>query len=471
MLKPQRPLISLDTDLSAVVEEEMYVGFSSSTGNFVEDHYILSWSFTTNGTAPPLDVTNLPSLVRKKLWRLSKGFISGVTVASAVLVFLAAAGIVSWVKSLKEREEDVEEWELEYWPHRFPYKELSLATNGFKEQLVLGHGGFGWVYRGVLPSSGVEVAVKCITREFTKGMKGFIAEIASMGRLQHRNLVQLRGWCRRNKQLFIVYDYMPNGSLDKLIFGNPVQLLGWSQRYNIVKGVATGLLYLHEQWEKRVVHRDIKSSNVLLDSEMNGRLGDFGLARLYDHSENPQTTHVVGTLGYIAPELIHTGKATPSSDVFSFGALLLEVACGRKPVDPGKDAEEVILVEWVWELYTKHRLLDTADPKLCGDFAAEEMEMVLKLGLLCSHPESECRPTIRLACQVLEGEAPLTDLDMASFDVSVMTPSGFCPGDAHASSAFRGEMVSSSRSTMRHTSVSDNSYICDSSGPSIRSGH
>ncbi|KAH9309767.1 hypothetical protein KI387_037678, partial [Taxus chinensis] len=184
------------------------------------------------------------------------------------------------------------------------------------------------------------------------------------------------------------------------------------------RGVAAGLLYLHEQWEKRVVHRDIKSSNVLLDSEMNGRLGDFGLARLYDHSDNPQTTHVVGTLGYIAPELIHTGKATPSSDVFSFGALLLEVACGRKPVDPAKDAEQVVLLEWVWELYTKQRLLDTADPKLCGDYAAEEMEMVLKLGLLCSHPESERRPTIRLACQVLEGEAPLPDLDIASFDVS-----------------------------------------------------
>jgi serine/threonine protein kinase len=186
-----------------------------------------------------------------------------------------------------------------------------------------------------------------------------------------------------------------------------------------LKCVAAGLLYLHEEWEKRVIHRDIKSSNVLLDSELNGRLGDFGLARLYDHSENPQTTHVVGTLGYIAPELIHTGKATPSSDVFSFGVLLLEVACGRRPVDPLKDAEQMILVEWVWGLYTEGRLLEASDPKLEKDgYDVGEMEKVLKLGLLCSHPEPENRLGIRHVCQILEGEAPLPDIRRPSFNVS-----------------------------------------------------
>ncbi|XP_057833755.2 L-type lectin-domain containing receptor kinase SIT2 [Cryptomeria japonica] len=462
--KPQRPLISLDMDLSTIVEEEMYVGFSAATGNFVEDHYVMAWSFSTNGTAPPLDVSVLPSFANDDSSHLSNGFIAGVTAASAVLVFVTATGIVMWVRRTKEKEETVEDWELEYWPHRFPYEDLSVATNGFSEDQVLGHGGFGRVYHGVLPNSGVPVAVKCITREFGEGMKGFIAEITSMGRLQHRNLVQLRGWCRRQKQLFIVYDYMPNGSLDKLIFGNPTAVLRWCERYNILKGVAAGLLYLHEQWEKRVVHRDIKSSNVLLDSELNGRLGDFGLAKLYDHSENPQTTHVVGTLGYIAPELIHTGKATPSSDVFSFGALLLEVACGRRPVDPSNDAEQVVLVEWVWGLYTRESLLDAADPKLQGDYGVEEMERVLKLGLLCSHPAAERRPGIRLAWQILEVEAPLPPLDIASFSPAVMTPRGFFSSNGRASFCGSG-------SKSRHTSGLDNSFCsADSCSQSLTSG-
>jgi serine/threonine protein kinase len=412
--RPQRPLISLKIDLQSVLQEKMFVGFAAATGNFVEDHYILAWSFTTDGTAPALDISGLPSFAIVYSKPPSKGFIAGVTVAALVLLSLVLVAVI--LNRTKDRE-TIEEWEKEFWPHRFVYKDLRIATNGFREDNILGHGGFGKVYRGVLPGSGQEVAVKCITKEFTEGMKGFVAEISSMGRLQHRNLVQLRGWCRRQKQLFIVYDYMPNRSLDKFIFGNPTTVLPWAQRHAILKGVAVGLLYLHEQWEKRVIHRDIKSSNVLLDSELNGRLGDFGLARLYDHGENPETTHVVGTLGYIAPELIRTGKATPSSDVFSFGALLLEVACGRKPVDPCKDAEEMVLVEWTWELYTKGRLLDAADPKLGKGYDVEEMERVLKLGVLCSHPDPESRLSMRHVCKILEGEAPLPDLHTAWINV------------------------------------------------------
>ncbi|KAK1275095.1 L-type lectin-domain containing receptor kinase IV.1 [Acorus gramineus] len=140
-------------------------------------------------------------------------------------------------------------------------------------------------------------------------MREFVAEIVSIGRLRHRNIVQLLGYCRRKGELLLVYDYMSNGSLDKLLFeGTKKDELGWSQRFHIVRGVASGLLYLHEGWEQLVIHRDVKSSNVLLDGDLNGRLGDFGLARLYDHGTDPLTTHVVGTLGYIAPEFSMTGK-------------------------------------------------------------------------------------------------------------------------------------------------------------------
>eukprot|EP01018_Ginkgo_biloba_P006600 Gb_30169 [translate_table: standard] len=443
--RPQKPLISRNNiQLSNVLEDQMYVGFSSATGILVEDHYILAWSFNTNGMAPSLDLSHLPLFIPPKSKYRSTRFIAGVAVLFSLVLVVGILAVFMWFKRMQGRE-IIEDWELEFWPHRFLYKDLSIATKGFREEQVLGCGGFGRVYRGVIPSSGLEVAVKCITKEVTEGMKDFIAEITSMGRLQHRNLVQLRGWCRNKKQLFIVYDYMANGSLDRMIFGNPKTVLPWCQRYNILKGIAAGLLYLHQQWEKRVVHRDIKSSNVLLDSDMNGRLGDFGLARLYDHSENPQTTHIVGTLGYIAPELIQTGKATPSTDVFSFGVVLLEVACGRKPVDPSKEPEQVVLVEWVWELYAEGRVMDAVDARLCNEYDVEEMEKVLHLGLFCSHPQPEGRLSARKVLQILEGEAPLPLLAVPS---SIMSSPYF---------HYRDTMSYSSSSKSSHSKFNKNS--------------
>lgn len=415
--RPQKPLIWQKIDLQNVLQEKMFVGFSAATGNFIEDHYVLAWSFSNEGTAPALDISHLPSFTKIYSKRPSHRWIAGVTVGTLVLLFVVVAAV--FFRRAKHRE-IVEEWEKEFWPHRFAYRELNIATNGFRDENVVGEGGFGSVYRGLLSSNGHEVAVKSLMKEVTEGMKGFVAEISTLGRTQHRNLVPLRGWCRMQKQLFIVYDYMPNGSLDKLIFGNPMTILPWTRRYGILKGVAAGLLYLHEEWEKRVIHRDIKSSNVLLDSELNARLGDFGLARLYEHTENPGTTRVMGTVGYIAPELTKTGKATPSSDVFSFGVLLLEVACGRKPVDPSMDAERLVLVDWVSVLYAQGKQLDAADPKMGNEYDTGEMEVVLKLGLLCSHPEAERRLSIRQVSQILEGEAPLPDIHMDSYRVNVM---------------------------------------------------
>ena len=155
----------------------------------------------------------------------------------------------------------------------------------------------------------------------------------------------LLGYCRRKGELLLVYDYMSNGSLDKYLFNQPHVTLSWSQRFQVIKGAASGLLYLHEGWDQVVIHRDVKVSNVLLDGELNGRLGDFGLARLYDHRTDPQTTHVVGTLGYLAPEYTRSNKATTSTDVYAFGAFMLEVACGRRPIQANEDS---ILVDWVF---------------------------------------------------------------------------------------------------------------------------
>ncbi|XP_057829890.2 L-type lectin-domain containing receptor kinase IV.1-like [Cryptomeria japonica] len=403
--RPEKALLSKkELDLDGIMQDQMYVGFSASTGNspLLEDNYILTWSFATdNNKAPDLDILNLPSFYVKipKFYHSAK-FISITIVFLAALTLGIILSSFYWLKRINYIE-SYEKWELQYWPHRFGFRELSLATKSFRDDNLLGYGGFGCVYRGTLPS-GHKVVVKCIMKDCTEGMKEFVAEISSLGRLQHRNLVPIMGWCRKNKQLFIVYDYMSNGSLDSNLF-SPELNHTWPQRYKILTDVAVGLLYLHEHWEKCVVHRDIKSSNVLLDHDQNGRLGDFGLARLYDHSEKPQTTHVVGTLGYIAPELIHSVKASPSTDVFSFGALMLEVACGRKPVD----AQGLILVQWVWDLYANKRLLDVVDQRLGGNYDNGEAEIVLVLGLVCSNPDPQERPSIKQVLQILCGEAAL----------------------------------------------------------------
>jgi serine/threonine protein kinase len=233
-----------------------------------------------------------------------------------------------------------------------------------------------------------------------------------MGRLRHRNLVQLLGYCRLKGELLLVYDYMPNGSLDQFLYSNEKPNLNWLQRFRIIRGVAFGLLYLHEEWEQIVLHRNVKASNVLLDAEFNGKLGDFGLARLYDHGSNPQTTHVVGTVGYLAPELYRTGRATTYSDVFAFGAFMLEVACGRRPIELQAQGllERAFLVEWVSECWRRGAILDASDPRLEGNYVVEEMVLALKLGLLCSHAVPTTRPSMKRVMHFLDGDADLREL-------------------------------------------------------------
>uniref|UniRef100_A0A8R7RD27 non-specific serine/threonine protein kinase n=1 Tax=Triticum urartu TaxID=4572 RepID=A0A8R7RD27_TRIUA len=318
-------------------------------------------------------------------------------IASAVVVLVAGAALGLLVRRRLRYTEVREDWEMEFGPHRFAYKDLLHATNGSKDKHLLGTGGFGMVYKGVLPASGVEIAVKKVSHGSKQGMKEFIAEIVSIGRIKHRNLVQLLGYCRRKDELILVYDYMPNGSLDKYLYnqGDGDGLtLDWAQRLQVIKGVACGLHYLHERWEKIVIHRDVKSSNVLLDKEMNGRLGDFGLAKLYEHGTNPQTTRVVGTTGYLAPELVRTGKATPLTDAFAFGTFMLEVACGRRPIKQDEQGNQILLPDWVLEHLHRESLVEAADPRLQHEYNSDEVCLILKIGLLCSHPSPSARPTM-----------------------------------------------------------------------------
>ncbi|RVW95931.1 L-type lectin-domain containing receptor kinase VII.1 [Vitis vinifera] len=375
--RPQRPLLSVALNLSDVFLDDMYVGFTAATGRLVESHRILAWSFSNSNfsLSSELITSGLPSFVppKKSIFQ-SKGFIAGITVGVFFCVVFCSVFswfLIRWKRLRARRREGMEEWELEYWPHRITHQEIEAATNGFSEENVIGTGGNGKVYKGVL-EGGAEIAVKRISHENDQGMREFVAEISSLGRLKHRCLVSLRGWCKReNGSFMLVYDYMENGSLDKRVFEcEESQILIFKDRIRVLKDVASGVLYLHEGWESKVLHRDIKASNVLLDRDMNGRLGDFGLARMHGHDKVGSTTRVVGTVGYLAPEVIRTGRASAQTDVFGFGELVLAL---------------------------DERLRSR------GELDEEEVEKVLHLGLLCTYPDPSARPTMRQVVKILEG--------------------------------------------------------------------
>ncbi|CAL5030850.1 unnamed protein product [Urochloa decumbens] len=411
--RPRKPLISAPVNLSSVgADTTAYVGFSAATGVIFTRHYVLGWSFAMGGgaAAPALDASRLPKLPRFGPKPRSKVLEIVLPIATAAFVLALLVGVFLVVRRRVRYAEVREDWEVEFGPHRFSYKELYHATRGFKNKQLLGTGGFGRVYKGVLPKSNLEIAVKRVSHDSKQGMKEFIAEVVSIGHLRHRNLVQLLGYCRRKGELLLVYDYMPNGSLDKYLHDKTKQVLDWEQRFQIIKGVASGLLYLHEDWEQVVIHRDIKASNVLLDADMNGRLGDFGLARLYDHGVDPQTTHVVGTMGYLAPELVRTGKATPVTDVFAFGVFVLEVTCGRRPLGCIAPDDQNVLLDWVQEHERKGAALDTVDARLCGKYDADEARLAIRLGLMCAHPLPDARPGMRQVVQYLDGDAPMPEV-------------------------------------------------------------
>ncbi|PUZ72619.1 hypothetical protein GQ55_2G409400 [Panicum hallii var. hallii] len=422
LARPKKPLLQTTVDLSDVVQDAAYVGFTSATGVLFSRHFVLGWSFGLDGPAPALNISVLPALPPAGPKPRSKVLVIVLPIASATLVFAVGIAIYVLVRRRIKYAELREDWEIAFGRHRFSYKDLFHATKGFSDKQLLGAGGFGSVYKGVLRKSNTEteVAVKKVSHESKQGMKEFITEVASMGRLRHRNLVQLIGYCRRKGELLLVYDYMPNGSLDKYLYDRSKGGLDWPQRFRIIRGVASGLLYLHEDWEQVVIHRDVKASNVLLDAEMNGRLGDFGLARLYDHGADAHTTHVVGTMGYLAPELGHTGKATPATDVFAFGAFLLEVTCGRRPIEQDEHGNHTVLVDWVTGRWRRGLIIDAADTMTPDGFNPDEVSLVLKLGLLCSHPLPNARPTIRQVMQYLDGDMVLPDLSPEHFGFTVM---------------------------------------------------
>ncbi|KAL7166288.1 hypothetical protein ACSBR2_037044 [Camellia fascicularis] len=288
-------------------------------------------------------------------------------------------------------------------PQLFPYKKLSKATRNFSKDNLLGTGGFGSVYKWVMSKPPTTIAVKKINATSKQGEKEYLAEICTISHLRHKNLLQLQGWCDDHDQLLLVYEYMPNGSRDYFI-GKDNTFLDWATRYKVLLGLASTLVYLHEECGNPVVHRDVKPNNVMLDSQYNAHIGDFGLARVLQN-EASVTTRIAGTLGYLAPEVSFTSRATPESNVYNFGMAVLEVVCGKRSKGI---MDENNLVDSVWTLYEKgvDALLDCVDRLVEGKFDEEEVKRSLVVGLACLHPDFMLRPRMRKVVQVFM-EPPL----------------------------------------------------------------
>ncbi|KAK6136960.1 hypothetical protein DH2020_029297 [Rehmannia glutinosa] len=288
----------------------------------------------------------------------------------------------------------------------FTYKELHAATNGFGEDYKLGEGGFGSVYWGKT-SDGLQIAVKKLKSMNSKAEMEFAVEVEVLGRVRHKNLLGLRGYCAGNDQRLIVYDYMPNLSLLSHLHGQfaaEVQL-DWKKRMKIALGSAEGLLYLHHEVTPHIIHRDIKASNVLLDSNFEPLVADFGFAKLIPEGVSHMTTRVKGTLGYLAPEYAMWGKVSESCDVYSFGILLLEIVTGRKPIEKLPGGIKRTITEWAEPYITKGRIKDVVDPKLRGNFDENQLIQTINVAALCVQNEADKRPTMKEVVALLKGKA------------------------------------------------------------------
>lgn len=306
-----------------------------------------------------------------------------------------------------------------------PFFDLSTivtATDDFSSDKMLGHGGFGIVYKGSLPDE-QEIAVKRLSRTSGQGIEEFKNEVKLIAKLQHRNLVRLFGCCIDKEERMLIYEYMPNRSLDLFIFDkNRRSLLDWTKRFQIIIGIARGVLYLHQDSRLKIIHRDLKASNVLLDASMNPKISDFGMARMFgDDQIEANTNRVVGTYGYMSPEYAMDGLYSTKSDVFSFGVLALEIICGKKNNFQFEDSS-LNLVGQIWDLWLEGKALDIVDSTLGRSYSSHEAMRCIQIGLLCVQENAIDRPTMLDVVFMLGNDATLPRPKKAAFSFKNSAP-------------------------------------------------
>ncbi|CAK9251061.1 unnamed protein product [Sphagnum jensenii] len=332
------------------------------------------------------------------------GFVLGiVTLVLGIMLHRSKKHVHVLLKNIKE---------LDIKAKRFEYNELRIATKNFAKERKLGAGAYGVVYKGILANN-IEVAVKQLFIKTKQGSADFLNEILLISNLQHRNLTTLQGYCLHGKEMLLVYEFVDFCDLEKFLFDASgaylCQVMNWSTRMKICLGVAQGLYYLHVSSQTRIIHRDIKASNILLDKDLNPKIADFGLARpIRDGRTEIMTQQCVGTIGYLAPEYILYGQLSDKADVYSFGVLLLETISGKKNQDPTRSEVEVYLPTRAWKLYTKNRLMDLVDPRLqLNNSESFEVQRILETAILCVQISPEKRPSMFRVVAMLGGDATI----------------------------------------------------------------
>lgn len=351
---------------------------------------------------PPRSRRNPESLNSKLL-----GSIGGTALVSCLVLFICWLR-VRWRRRYNragEGEGEREESRLVY----FDYQMLREATKGFEARNKIGQGGFGEVYKGIL-RDGTPVAVKKLfPRQSSQAVAEFHTEFEAISGVLHRNILRLLGYCTHRQKRFLVYEFMPNRSLDIHLFGERGIFLKWEGRFQIITGIARGLAYLHEHSRVSVVHRDIKAANILLDDNLHPKIADFGLAKLFPDDRSHITTNVGGTIGYMAPEYVVHGHLTQKADVYSYGVLVLEILSGRKCMDPRLASP--ILLQWAWSLYERNESINIVDPKLevQGMFEnqKEQVLRVVLIAFLCVQGVSSQRPSMSMVLTMLTGDSEI----------------------------------------------------------------
>ncbi|KAK4765361.1 hypothetical protein SAY86_026451 [Trapa natans] len=296
----------------------------------------------------------------------------------------------------------------------FSFESLVAATKDFHHTHKLGQGGFGSVYRGKL-NDGREIAVKKLSLTSIQGKKEFVNEVKLLARVQHRNVVNLLGYCIHGEEKLLVYEYVINQSLEKHFFKSPrKEELNWKRLHDIISGIAKGLLYLHEESHSCIIHRDIKASNILLDEKWVPKIADFGMARLFPENQTHVNTRIVGTSGYMAPEYMMHGYLSKAADVFSFGVVVLELISGRRNSSINLDVDAHNLVDWAYKQYKKGRSLEIVERTLAASEATDQIAKCIQVGLLCVQSNPKLRPDMgRVVVMLSRKHGTLDDLQIS----------------------------------------------------------
>ncbi|KAE8009130.1 hypothetical protein FH972_005583 [Carpinus fangiana] len=364
----------------------------------------------TTPASPPPPLTPTPASSAGS----TTGAIAGGVAAGAALLFAAPAiALVMWRRRKPEdhffdvpAEEDPEVHLGQL--KRFSLRELQVATDNFSNKNILGRGGFGKVYKGRL-ADGSLVAVKRLKEERTQGGElQFQTEVEMISMAVHRNLLRLRGFCMTPTERLLVYPFMVNGSVASCLRerSDSQPPLDWPKRKRIALGSARGLAYLHDHCDPKIIHRDVKAANILLDEEFEAVVGDFGLAKLMDYKDTHVTTAVRGTIGHIAPEYLSTGKSSEKTDVFGYGVMLLELLTGQRAFDLARLAndDDVMLLDWVKGLLKDKKLETLVDPDLQGEYVEDQVEQLIQVALLCTQGSPMERPKMSEVVRMLEGD-------------------------------------------------------------------